>query len=144
MDEMEVAAQWPSVCGDAAAEHVHLSKSRFLHLFSDNIGTPWRTYLIWRRAIVAMIAIFDGYSVAHAADVAGYADAAHLSRQVKGIFGLSPTEVLAYALAARAEIPNRTTLSSSGYAGPHLATKDLHHDLAGGALMKRFDSLYGR
>ena len=71
-----------------------LSESRFLHLFKEQTGTPWRPALAWRRAQVAMQIAASGQTLTDAAYRAGYADSAHLSRQFKSLFGLSPSIVL--------------------------------------------------
>lgn len=69
----------------------HLSPSRFRHLFVDQTGISFRAYLLWARVGVAVAAGFAGLSWTHAAQQAGFADSAHLSRTCRRMFGLSPT-----------------------------------------------------
>jgi AraC-like DNA-binding protein len=37
-------------CAQACAEQVHLSFSRFLHLFKEEVGVPFRSFRTWKRA----------------------------------------------------------------------------------------------
>lgn len=65
-----------------------LSESRFSHLFVAEIGLPFRTYLLWRRLIVAVDAMAAGDSLTTAAHQAGFADSAHFSRTFLRMFGV--------------------------------------------------------
>lgn len=94
LDVMESSGRWAEVALERALEHACLSKSRFLHLFSSHVGSPWRTYLVWRRALVAITLASEGVTLTHAAHQAGYADSAHLSRQFLALFGFSPSALL--------------------------------------------------
>ncbi|MEM1350152.1 MAG: AraC family transcriptional regulator [Myxococcota bacterium] len=91
LDEMEEAERWTSVSLEGALAVAHLSRSRFLHLFSTEVGSPWRTYLVWRRALVAMVLANGDGDLTAAAHAAGYADSAHLSRQFSALFGVTPS-----------------------------------------------------
>lgn len=91
LDEMERGRRWTSVSLEGALAISHLSRSRFLHLFSAEVGSPWRTYLVWRRALVAMTLASQDADLTAAAHAAGYADSAHLSRQFKALFGVTPS-----------------------------------------------------
>src|SRR5207253_7072340 len=44
-----------SVSLDEMASTVFLSPSRFAHLFTDEVGIPFRRYLLWRRLTKAMV-----------------------------------------------------------------------------------------
>jgi predicted metal-binding membrane protein/AraC-like DNA-binding protein len=57
-----------------------LSSSRFAHVFAESMGVPVRPYLRWLRLQRAARELVTGRSVTHAAHVAGFADAAHLTR----------------------------------------------------------------
>ena len=94
LDELERVGRWVDVSLEGALRRVHLSESRFLHLFSQEVGTPWRTYLVWRRALVSMTLAALGRSLTEAAHAAGYADSAHLSRQLVSLFGVTPSALL--------------------------------------------------
>ncbi|TMO61752.1 AraC family transcriptional regulator [Pseudoalteromonas aurantia] len=71
------------------AQQLNLSQSRFLHLFKENMGLPWRAYLLWRRLICAITALKAGHSATQAAYMAGFSDSAHLSRTFKKHFGIT-------------------------------------------------------
>ncbi len=76
------------------ASHLALSESRFLHLFSDELGIAWRPYLLWRRIICAVQAIINTSSATDAAHLAGFADSAHLSRTFRNNFGMTIRQAL--------------------------------------------------
>ena len=71
------------------AQQLSLSQSRFLHLFKENMGLPWRAYLLWRRLICAITALKAGHNATQAAYMAGFSDSAHLSRTFKNHFGIT-------------------------------------------------------
>ncbi|MFC5077542.1 Virulence regulon transcriptional activator VirF [Vibrio thalassae] len=71
------------------AKKLALSESRFLHLFSKELGIPWRPYLLWCRMICAVRAILKGASATDAAYMAGFSDSAHLSRSFRKTFGMT-------------------------------------------------------
>lgn len=75
---------------DAAAS-VHLSPSRFRHLFVRETGTTFRGYVLWLRINRAVAAMVGGASWTDAAHHAGFADSAHLTRTFRRIFGINPT-----------------------------------------------------
>ncbi len=71
------------------ASQLALSESRFLHLFSDELGIAWRPYLLWRRIICAVQAMINNSSATDAAHLAGFSDSAHLSRTFRNNFGMT-------------------------------------------------------
>jgi len=71
------------------ASQLALSESRFLHLFSKELGIPWRPYLLWRRIICAVQAMINNNSATDAAYLAGFSDSAHLSRTFRNNFGMT-------------------------------------------------------
>ncbi|MBQ4812170.1 hypothetical protein A7985_17885 [Pseudoalteromonas luteoviolacea] len=76
------------------AMQLHLSESRFLHLFRAQVGIAWRPYLIWKRIICAIEHLKQQKSITEAAVQAGFADSAHFSRSFKRQFGLNPKAAL--------------------------------------------------
>lgn len=82
----------PVQLADAAAAAT-LSPSRFRHLFIQETGTTFRSYLLWLRINVAIEAAVAGASWTEAAHEAGFADSAHLSRTHKRMFGIEPTAI---------------------------------------------------
>jgi len=74
---------------DAAAV-ANLSASRFRHLFVAQTGISFRAYLLWARVGVAIGAGMSDQSWTAAAQSAGFADSAHLTRTCRRMFGLAP------------------------------------------------------
>jgi AraC-like DNA-binding protein len=67
-----------------------LSPSRFGHVFTESIGVPVRPYMRWLRLQRAAREMVSGRSVTQAAHIAGFADAAHLTRTFRRALGISP------------------------------------------------------
>jgi AraC family transcriptional regulator len=78
---------------DAAAV-AHLSPSRFRHLFVAQTGISFRAYLLWARVETAVGAAMGGQSWTAAAQHAGFADSAHLSRTCRRMFGIAPVTLV--------------------------------------------------
>lgn len=72
----------------AAAKSVALSPGRARHLFVEQTGLPFRTYLLWLRLMKAVAVYAGGGSLTEAAHQAGFADSAHFSRTFRRMFGL--------------------------------------------------------
>ena len=68
-----------------------LSPSRFRHLFVEETGMGLRPYVLWRRFLRVWELVARGASISAAAHAAGFADAAHLSRTSRSMFGLPPS-----------------------------------------------------
>jgi len=77
-----------------AAARVHLSPGRFSHLFKEQVGLPFRRYMLWRKLSRAMLAIGRGQTIAAAAQSADFADAAHLTRTFYQMFGIPPSVMM--------------------------------------------------
>jgi AraC family transcriptional regulator len=76
---------------DEIASHVFLSPSRFRHLFAEQTGMGLRPYVLWRRFLHIWNLVMRGVSLSTAAHSAGFADAAHLTRTSKRMFGFAPS-----------------------------------------------------
>ena len=76
------------------ASQLALSESRFLHLFKEELGIPWRPYILWRRMMCAIQALINNKSATDAAHVAGFSDSAHLSRTFRNNFGMTIRQAL--------------------------------------------------
>lgn len=74
-----------------AAEGIYLSESRLRHLFVEQTGLPFKTYLLWLRLMRALDIYSAGQSLTEAAHMAGFSDSAHLSRIFRRTFGLPAT-----------------------------------------------------
>lgn len=70
-----------------AADLVGLSKGRIRHLFVQQTGLPFRTYLLWLRLMRGLEAFAGGAPLTDAAHGAGFADSAHFSRTFRRMFG---------------------------------------------------------
>ena len=68
-----------------------LSPSRFRHLFVEQTGSALRPYILWRRFLHVWELLMAGESLSMAAHSAGFADAAHLSRTSRQMFGFPPS-----------------------------------------------------
>ena len=76
-----------------AANQVGLSVDRMSHLFVEQTGLPFRTYLLWLRLSKAVEAYAAGASLTQAAHEAGFADSAHFSRTFRRMFGVAAAEL---------------------------------------------------
>lgn len=76
---------------DAVAAEACLSPSRFRHLFVEQTGMALRPYILWRRFLRVWELMMAGESLSTAAHVAGFADAAHLTRTSRRVFGFPPS-----------------------------------------------------
>ena len=76
------------------AVEVGLSVSRLSHVFSEEIGTPIRSYVRWLRLVNAAERLASGTSITQAAHDAGFADGPHFSRTFRSMFGLAPSEAV--------------------------------------------------
>jgi len=77
----------------SVAAHVHLSPSRFLHLFKETTGVPFRRYRVWTRMGAAVRALASGVSLTDAALDAGFSSSAHFSAAFREMFGLAPSRL---------------------------------------------------
>jgi AraC-like DNA-binding protein len=82
-----------------------LSKSRFMHVFTESTGVALRPYILWLRLQRACCELMAGASVTAAAHSAGFSDAAHLTRTFRRMLGMTPTE-----LALRKKMSRGVTL----------------------------------
>jgi AraC-like DNA-binding protein len=76
---------------EEVAAEAFLSPGRFRHLFVEQTGLGLRPYVLWRRFIRVWELASRGESMSTAAHAAGFADAAHLSRTARRMFGIPPT-----------------------------------------------------
>lgn len=72
----------------AAAKAVGLSAGRARHLFVEQTGLSFRSYILWLRMTKAVGIMSAGRSLTEAAHEAGFADSAHFSRTFRRMFGL--------------------------------------------------------
>ncbi len=70
-----------------------LSAGRLRHLFVEQTGLPFQTYLLWLRLMKAIESIVAGATLTGAAHDAGFADSAHFSRTFRRMFGVAPASL---------------------------------------------------
>jgi AraC-like DNA-binding protein len=70
-----------------AASAVGLSASRFQHVFTEQVGVPFRRYRAWQRMRAAIAEIVDGASFTQSAHAAGFFDQAHFAHDFRRTFG---------------------------------------------------------
>ncbi len=78
---------------DVVAAEAYLSPSRFRHLFVEQTGVGLRPYVLWRRFLRVWELLSGGASLSAAAHAAGFADAAHLTRTSRAMFGFPPSAI---------------------------------------------------
>ena len=79
--------------GALLAAQVHLSESRFTHLFRQQTGLSLSRYLLWLRLFEGVAAVASGDNMTSAAHRAGFSDLAHMSRTFRNTFGVVPSEL---------------------------------------------------
>jgi len=84
----------PLAAEDGAAQ-VHLSFSRFLHLFKQEVGAPFRSFRTWKRARSLLHYVNRDANLAHVALDTGYPDSTHFSHSIRQVYGLKPRDIFA-------------------------------------------------
>ncbi len=93
VDELQSRRE-PQPSAKYIADQLGLSASRFQHLFSAEVGVPFRRYRGWQRLRSAIRVAAAGTSLTDAAYAAGFADQAHFSRAFRATFGAPPSRGL--------------------------------------------------
>jgi AraC-like DNA-binding protein len=95
-----------------AVSHLGLSSAHLQALFVRDVGLPMRTFQLWRRLLVGLVA-FSRLDATNAAHAAGFADLAHFSRTCRRMLGYSPT-TLRSGLLMSGEAPATPSPSGRG------------------------------
>ena len=77
---------------DQLAAEVGISVSRLTDVFSDEIGTPTRSYVRWLRLVNATEQLANGASITQAAKVGGFVDGPDFTHTFYAMFGLTPQD----------------------------------------------------
>ncbi len=77
----------------ALASAAGLSPGRLMHAFTESVGIPMRPYLLWLKLQRACALIVAGAPLGDAAHAAGFADAAHMTRTFRRMFGATPSRM---------------------------------------------------
>jgi AraC-like DNA-binding protein len=94
------------------AAAVGLSASRLQHLFTREVGVPFRRYRAWQRMRAAIAEIVRGRTFTAAAHAAGFADQAHFGHDFRRTFGAPASRSL--TLLRRAAQPSEPGTARSG------------------------------
>lgn len=86
---LDAAEDAPGVA--SACARVGLSAHHFQHLFTREIGVPYRRYRAWRRLRRAIAAVAGGSGLTAAAHEAGFCDQAHFTHDFRRTFGAPPS-----------------------------------------------------
>lgn len=84
----------PALAEDFAVQ-ARLSFSRFLHLFKQEVGAPFRSLRTWKRARSLLHYVNRETNLAHVALDAGYPDSTHFSHSIRQVYGLKPRDIFA-------------------------------------------------
>jgi len=84
----------PLSAEDCAAS-VHLSFSRFLHLFKQETGVTFRAFRAWKRARSLLRHVRGSARLTDIALDTGYPDSTHFSHSIRQFYGLRPSDILA-------------------------------------------------
>lgn len=79
----------------SCSELVQLSPSRFLHLFTAELGVSFRRYRAWKRARYLLQFVTQNRSLTDIALDLGYPDSTHFSHSIRGTYGLRPKDIFA-------------------------------------------------
>lgn len=75
------------------ADAVHLSQSRFSHLFREQVGMTFAAYLIYQRIMYVYTQMLRGRSITEAALEAGFSSSAHFADVNRRVFGISASTI---------------------------------------------------
>lgn len=80
-----------SHASEQLAAAVHISPSRLIHLFREQVGIPMRRFTVWSRLRQVVYLAVGGATLTEAAHAAGFSDAAHMSNTFRQMFGFAPS-----------------------------------------------------
>lgn len=83
------------ITAQACAAQAQLSFSRFLHLFKQEVGAPFRSVRTWKRARSVLHHVNREQPLVHVALDTGYPDSTHFSHSIRQTFGLKPRDIFA-------------------------------------------------
>jgi AraC-like DNA-binding protein len=83
------------VAAKECAALVNLSFSRFLHLFKEEVGIPFRNLRTWKRARSLLHYVHTSDNLTHVALDIGYPDSTHFSHSIRQVYGLKPKDIMA-------------------------------------------------
>lgn len=93
VDRLRQSLPGSTVTADECAAEAQLSRSRYLHLFSRETGTRFRSYRMWKRARGLLPHVNGCRSLTDLALDLGYPDSTHFSHSIRRIYGLTPRSI---------------------------------------------------
>jgi AraC-like DNA-binding protein len=94
----------PTLSADDCGRAVDLSASRFLHLFKQETGIPFRAFRMWKRARRFLDQATSEASLTEIAMSLGYPDSSHFSHSIRRTFGMGPSLLRAGAKGLRVRL----------------------------------------
>lgn len=91
----------PAMTARDCASEAGLSRSRYLHLFSQETGMPFRSCRMWKRARSFLPHVNGGRSLTEVALDLGYPDSTHFSHSIRRVYGLTPSAIFRGSRALR-------------------------------------------
>ena len=82
-----------AVTAKDAAGAAYLSESRFSHLFREQAGIAFSSWLVFRRLFFAYMKIADGVSITDASLEAGFSTPSHFATVNKKMFGITARDL---------------------------------------------------
>ena len=86
------------------ADVLGFSDRQLRRIIDEELGMPFRRYVLWRRLRIAALRVHGGADLTTAAIEAGFSDSAHLSRVFRQMFGMTPSDVLPHLQVT--DLPN--------------------------------------
>ena len=77
------------------AERIHLSLTRFVHLFSPEVGTSFRRFRVWKRARGLLDQVLGSANLTEITLETGFVCSAHFSKAIRGAYGIRPSDLVA-------------------------------------------------
>ena len=75
------------------SDYVHLSQGRFSHLFREQVGMTFASYLIYKRLMYVYREVFSGRPITESALEAGFSSNAHFADVNRRVFGISVSNI---------------------------------------------------
>ena len=95
----------------SVASDVHLSTSRFNHLFRSEMGVSFRSYREWSQVRSAMAGLSSNTRLTDAALHGAFVDSSHFSRMFRQTFGMTPSNGL-HAVSCGTRQSHRTVAAA--------------------------------
>lgn len=78
---------------ELVSDYVHLSPTRFLHLFKEKTNLSFRRFQLWNKLIKSLPHLTNN-SITETAHAFGFSDSSHYTRTFKETFGVTPKFLL--------------------------------------------------